>query len=147
MEKEIEILFQNTQDKRVVNFFKKNSFKIRELNLNEKINLSDDMQVQIIKHDFYDSSLILKTPDLKILNLNDCPMSEETEIKKFQKKHGFFDVLLTQFSYAAWKGGVDNKIYRESAAEEKLKSIEKQATILNCKSVIPFASFIYFSMN
>ena len=26
MEKEIEILFQNTQDKRVVNFFKKNSF-------------------------------------------------------------------------------------------------------------------------
>ena len=145
IEKNIEILFQYTQDKRVVSFLRKNGFNIREFNLDEKINLSDEMQVQIIKHDFYDSSLVLKTPDLKILNLNDCPMREEKEIKKFQKKHGSFDVLLTQFSYAAWKGGVDNKIYRENAAKEKLESIEKQATILNCKSVIPFASFIYFS--
>ena len=90
IEKNIEILFQYTQDKRVVGFLKKNGFNIREFNLNEKINLSDEMQAQIIKHDFYDSSLVLKTPDLKILNLNDCPMREEKEIKKFQKKHGSF---------------------------------------------------------
>ena len=28
---------------------------------NKKINLSKDVQIQIIKHDFYDSSLIFKT--------------------------------------------------------------------------------------
>jgi len=145
IEKNIEILFQHTSDKRVVSFLKKNDFKVNELKMNEKINLSDDVQIQIIKHDFYDSSLIFKTPNLKILNLNDCPMREENEIKKFKKKYGSFDILLTQFSYAAWKGGVDNKIYRENAAEEKLNTIEKQANILNCRSVIPFASFIYFS--
>ena len=146
VEKNIKILFQHTSDKRVVNFLKKNDFNVDEIKMNEKINLSDDVQIQFIKHDFYDSSLIFKTPNIKVLNLNDCPMREENEIKKFQKKYGSFDILLTQFSYAAWKGGIDNKIYRENAAEEKLNSIEKQASILNCKSVIPFASFIYFSI-
>ena len=86
IDRKVEFLFQNTQDKRVVNFLRKNGYKVRELNENEKINLSDDVQVQMTKHDFYDSSLIIKTPGFKILNLNDCPMREEDEIKKFQKK-------------------------------------------------------------
>jgi len=143
--KNVEILFQHTKDKRVYKFLKKNGYNVKEFKSNEKIDLGNDLQAKIIKHDFYDSSLILKTPKIKILNLNDCPMREEQEIIKFKKKHGPFDVLLTQFSYAAWKGGVDNKAYRESAAEEKLDSIEKQSNILNCKFVIPFASFVYFS--
>ena len=145
IEKNIEILFQYTQDKRVVSFLKRNGYTVEELNENEKINLSDDVQVQIIKYDFYDSALIIKTPGLKILNLNDCPMREENEINKFRKKYGNFDILLSQYSYAAWKGGANNKIYRENAAKEKLESLEKQATILNCKTLIPFANFVYFS--
>ena len=120
-------------------------FFSREVYENEKINLSHDVQVQIIKYDFYDSALIIKTPGLKILNLNDCPMREENEINKFRKKHGYFDTVLSQYSYAAWKGGANNKIYRENAAKEKLESLERQATILNCKTLIPFANFVYFS--
>ena len=143
--KNIEILFQNTKDKRVINFLKKNNLRVKELSQDQKLNLSQDVEIQIIRHDFYDSSLIIKTPSMKILNLNDCPLREKKEIKKFRKKYGSFDVLLTQFSYAAWKGGAKNKIYRENAAKEKLESIEKQAIILEAKSVIPFASFIYFS--
>ena len=54
-------------------------------------------------------------------------------------------MLLTQFSYAAWKGGINNKKLRQLAANEKLVSMEKQAKILECKKIIPFASFIYFS--
>jgi len=141
----VEILFQHTKDKRVFNFLNKNGFNIRELKPSEKIYLGKDLQAKIIKHDFYDSSLILETPNIKILNVNDCPLREEQEIIKFKNKHGSFDILLTQFSYAAWKGGKKNKVYREKAAEEKLETIEKQATILNCKSIIPFASFVYFS--
>ena len=145
IDKKVEFLFQNTADKRVVSFLKKNGYTVGELNENEKINLSDDVQVQIIKYDFYDSALIIKTPGIKILNLNDCPMREENEINKFRKKHGNFDIVLSQYSYAAWKGGANNKIYRENAAKEKLESLERQATILNCKTLIPFANFVYFS--
>ena len=72
-------------------------------------------------------------------------MRDENELKKFRKKYGTFDVLLTQFSYAAWKGGINNKIYRQVAADEKLEVIKTQASVLDCKTVIPFASFVYFS--
>ncbi len=145
IDKKIEFLFQYTEDKRIVNFLKKQGFKVRELNQKYKIKLSNKVQIQIIKSGFYDSLLIFETPDYKILNLNDCPIKETDELKKFKKKFGTFDVLLTQFSYAAWKGGVENKIYRQIAADEKLEAVEKQARILECKSVIPFASFVYFS--
>jgi len=145
LNRKIKILFQNTKDKRVVNFFRKHELEITELDSNSKINLSDDLKVQIIKCGFYDSALSVNTPNLKILNLNDCPLRSKEEIKKFRKNYGTFDILLSQFSYAAWKGGIRNKIYRKKAAEEKLENLENQVSILNCKSVIPFASFIYFS--
>ncbi len=58
---------------------------------------------------------------------------------------GPVDVLLTQFSYAAWKGGRDNKALRQAAAREKLVTVRRQIECLQPKFVIPFASFIYFS--
>ena len=145
IDKKIEFLFQETKDKRIVNFLKKQGFQVRELNSKNKIKLNNNIQVQIIKSGFYDSLLIFETPDCKILNLNDCPIKDSNELERFKKQHGTFDILLTQFSYAAWKGGADNKIYRKIAADEKLEVVEKQARILECKSVIPFASFVYFS--
>ena len=145
IDNKIEFLFQDTKDKRIVNFLKKQGFKVRELNSKNKVKLNNNIQVQIIKSGFYDSLLTFETPDCKILNLNDCPIKDSDELEKFRKRYGTFDVLLTQFSYAAWKGGVENKIYRKIAADEKLEVVERQARILGCKSVIPFASFVYFS--
>jgi hypothetical protein len=55
------------------------------------------------------------------------------------------DVLLTQFSYAAWKGGRDNAKYRIVAAHNKLDNIAMQVSALQPKVVIPFASMVYFS--
>ena len=143
-EKKIVFIFQKTKDKRVANFLRTKGFKCVEFDEN-KSNINADIEIQIIKHDFYDSSISIKTPDTKILNLNDCPLREVSEINKFKKKYGNFDVLLTQFSYAAWKGGEDGKVIRENAAKEKLLDISNQAKILKCKKVIPFASYIYFS--
>ncbi len=143
--KNIEFLFQNTKDKRVINFLKNLNFNVHELKSNEIMKLKYGIEVQIEKYGFYDSFFKLKTPDLKILNLNDCGIKDQNELNLFQKKHGNFDVLLTQFSYAAWKGGINNKNFRKHAAEEKLKAVENQTKILNCKSTIPFASFVYFS--
>ena len=145
VDRKIEFLFQNTKDKRIVDFLKRQGFKVKELNSNKKIKLNNNIEVQIIKSGFYDSLLTFKTHDCKILNLNDCPIKDSDELKKFRKQYGTFDILLTQFSYAAWKGGVNNKIYRKIAADEKLETVERQARILDCKLVIPFASFVYFS--
>jgi hypothetical protein len=80
-----------------------------------------------------------------ILNLNDCELSTERDLHRLSAELGAIDVLLTQFSYAAWKGGRDNKSLRQAAAGEKLSTIRRQIQHLQPKYVIPFASFIYFS--
>ena len=144
IEKRIIFLFQQTKDKRVINFLKQKGFEVQEFN-QKKNKIENLVEIEIVKHDFYDSSISIKTPDAKILNLNDCPLRDVEDIKKFRKKFGTFDVLLTQFSYAAWKGGKKGKIFRENAAKEKLADVYNQSKILNCKKVIPFASFVYFS--
>ena len=143
IENDIIFLFQETKDKRVVSFLKNKGFKFLEIASKKKI--GESVEIQIVKHDFYDSSISIQTPDSKILNLNDCPLRDTKDIKKFKRDYGNFDVLLTQFSYAAWKGGKDEKAYREKAAQEKLSDVYNQSKILQCKTVIPFASYIYFS--
>ncbi len=144
IKKRIIFLFQKTKDKRVISFLKQKGFEVQEFN-QKKNKIENLIEIEIVKHDFYDSSISIKTPDIKILNLNDCPLRDVKDIKKFKKDFGTFDVLLTQFSYAAWKGGKNGKIFRENAAKEKLTDVCNQSKILNCKKVIPFASFVYFS--
>ena len=72
IDRKVKILFQNTKDKRVVNFLRKQELEVSELDSNGKIDLSDDLKVQIIKCGFYDSALSINTANLKILNLNSC---------------------------------------------------------------------------
>ena len=145
LERKIKILFQNNRDKRVVSFLTKQGFDVSEIrdNLNFKINNKFSLKIQ--KIDFYDSALILDIDGTKIVNLNDCPFESEKDHTRFRKLHGKVDVLLTQFSYAAWKGGKENNKWRKFAAQEKLRIIEKQCAALSCKTVIPFASYIYFA--
>jgi hypothetical protein len=54
-------------------------------------------------------------------------------------------MLLTQFSYAAWKGGRANAQFRKIAAQRKLETIAAQVHALKPRHVVPFASFVYFS--
>jgi UDP-MurNAc hydroxylase len=54
-------------------------------------------------------------------------------------------VLLTQFSYAAWKGGRANAHFRKLAAARKLEVIAAQIHALAPRHVVPFASLVYFS--
>ncbi len=139
------ILFQETKDKRVLKFLEKKGYNVVEIPNNEYVTLKNNVKVKIIKFGYIDSALIIEGSNSKILNLNDCPLNDINEIKKFRKQHGKFDLLLTQFSYAAWKGNEDNKEYREIAAKEKIETMINQYNILECKKIIPFASFIYFS--
>ena len=70
IEKNVKILFQETKDKRVVNFLKKQNYEVIEVKNDEEIKLGDEVTAEIKKYDFYDSLFIFKTPELKILNHN-----------------------------------------------------------------------------
>lgn len=141
----IKILFQKTKDQRVVEFLTKQGFDVQELEFNQQIFLNDDFSVTCIKDGFYDSGLLIEANGEKILNLNDCEVTTENRANEVFSVTGEVDVLLTQFSFAAWKGGKENKKWRDEAAEEKIKTVRLQIEKFNPKLVIPFASFIYFS--
>jgi len=144
-ERKIKILFQDTKDKRVVQFLENLSLKYVELKNNVNLKLNESFSVSCIKDGFYDSALLMTNHNEKILNLNDCDVTNTNKAKEIFSKTGEVDVLLTQFSYAAWKGGIANKKWRVQAASEKLNTMDLQISILRPKFVIPFASFVYFS--
>ena len=141
----IQILFQKTADKRVYNFLNTLNFDIRELEYNSKISLSENFHITCIKDGFYDSALLTESHSEKILNLNDCEVTNTKRANEVLNVTGPVDVLLTQFSFAAWKGGKNNKKWRDEAASEKINTIKLQIEAFKPKFLIPFASFVYFS--
>jgi hypothetical protein len=80
-----------------------------------------------------------------LLNLNDCQIAAPADLARLAKLFGPPTLLLSQFSYAAWKGGKDDRLFREEAAQKKRNTLTVQARILQPRHALPFASFIYFS--
>jgi hypothetical protein len=145
IENNTSFLFQETKDKRVLNFVKKSGLNCVELPFLESVEVGDDFSVTCFKDGFYDSALLVSTEGKKILNLNDCSIRSESRALEIKNITGECDVLLTQFSYAAWKGGRNNVEWRLDAAKEKLDTLKLQVDVFNPKYLIPFASYIYFS--
>jgi UDP-MurNAc hydroxylase len=145
IDRSINVLFQKTDDRRVVKFLKSINVNYSELSFNHFHELGENTSVCCIKDGFYDSALLVKSFDEKILNLNDCEINTPRRVQEVRNVTGEVDILLTQFSYAAWKGGKDNKAWRIDAAQEKLNTIALQVKAFNPAKLIPFASFIYFS--
>ena len=143
--KNVKILFQETNDKRVVNFVKSLNLEVLELKNKDEYIIGKNFSIKCIKFGFYDSALLVNINDYKIYNLNDCPLNNIEDIKLFKKKFGICDILLTQFSYASWKGGKNNHTWRVKAVKEKTQTLINQAKFLEAKTIIPFASFIKFS--
>ena len=143
--KEIRILFQDTKDKRVITFLKKNNYLVKELSINKKTQLNKDFKVTCFKDGSYDSGLLIECNGKKILNLNDCVIRSTKRAKEVYKITGRVDILLTQFSYAAWKGGKERIDWRMDAAKDKIQNIKLQIEYFKPKYTIPFASYIYFS--
>ena len=143
----IQILFQETKDKRVFSFLSVMFSDVTELKENQRTEISEGFSITCIKDGFYDSALLMENGNEKILNLNDCDITTEARARQLHKLTGDIDVLLTQFSYAAWKGGEFNMAWRAKAAREKIETIKLQQKTFLPKFIIPFASFIYFSNN
>lgn len=141
----ITVLFQKTRDHRVRDALVKRGFKVEEIASNCTVNLGSNVSIRIGPNDFYDSWLWVGDGKTSILNANDCVLYDKASLSALKQIVGQPDVLLTQFSYAAWKGGRDKAVLRKLAAQEKLRNVATQIAILGPHYVIPFASMIYFS--
>jgi UDP-MurNAc hydroxylase len=142
---EITIIFQETSDKRVENFLSKSDFSLDIISFDSWKKLSADFEILCFKDGFYDSGLAIKTSDKTILNLNDCEINSHGRCEEVLNLTGECDILLSQFSYAAWKGGKENLAWRQIAAKEKIETLKLQARYFKPKVLVPFASYVYFS--
>lgn len=144
-DRNIQIIFQKTNDKRVETFLSKSGYDLVIIEFNSWIKLNEDFEILCFKDGFYDSGLAIKTNDMTIINLNDCEVKDPDRCNEVLKITGECDILVSQFSYAAWKGGKENLAWRQLAAKEKINTLKLQTSFFKPKVLVPFASYIYFS--
>ncbi|MAI14630.1 MAG: hypothetical protein CMM15_11465 [Rhodospirillaceae bacterium] len=143
--KNIQIIFQKTNDRRVETFLSKSGYDLVIIEFNSWTKLAENFQILCFKDGFYDSGLAVKTNDKTIINLNDCEVKDPSRCDEVLKITGECDILVSQFSYAAWKGGKDNLAWRQLAAREKINTLKLQTSFFKPKVLVPFASYVYFS--
>jgi UDP-MurNAc hydroxylase len=93
----------------------------------------------------YDSWLHIGDGRQSLLNLNDCQLGAPADLARLARRFGPPTVILSQFSYAAWKGGKADRAFREDAAAKKRDTLAAQVRVLHPQFALPFASLIYFS--
>jgi UDP-MurNAc hydroxylase len=147
---DLHVLFQNSVDRRVFDFIKKNSITISVLENGEIFKLSHNCSFKIWTWKSGDSFSILNLNGFHVLNLNDCIVKNEDDALHIKNlieldNSDDIDILFTQFGYASWCGNENNKENRRNQAMEKCDRLVSQISILKPKATILFASFVYFS--
>jgi L-ascorbate metabolism protein UlaG (beta-lactamase superfamily) len=140
----LEVLFQDTGDERVVDWCSNRFGSVTELRPGQWITIGDGIEVLCGPHDNGDSWLAVRTPAGLVLNLNDCVVSTAAECDQIMRQTGRPDVLLSQFSYANWTGNPGDLAAMNAAAEEKMKWLLVQIDRFQPQVTIPFASFVWF---
>jgi UDP-MurNAc hydroxylase len=143
--KKPEVLFQATRDRRLARYLAGRGFNVHEIPNGGRFALSPVEQLTIGKSGLWDSWNLFESADKKILNINDCILKTDGDLRAIKKRIGPVDVLLTQFSYAGWVGERSDKRLREDAARRRLDVVRRQIEHLEPRYVIPFASFARFS--
>lgn len=141
----ITVLFQETYDKKVLNFCKNLGFKTYELSDHTEFELCEDFKIKIGRFPLYDSWVLFTVGGKKILNTNDCIFKSSESVKLVKNHVGKCDVLFAQFSYAGWIDSKENCESRLKCARDQLRNIQIQAEEFKPSYIVPFASFVYFS--
>lgn len=144
--KKITVMFHESDDKKIVAHCRKLGFgEVVELPLGEWQTLAPGFELLCNTWEQSDDSwLLIRTPEGRVLNLNDCQVTSPAQADALHAETGDVDVLLTQFSISAWDGNREDVARRQAGAEEMIKRTVRQASRLHARHVVPFASFIWF---
>lgn len=146
LRQQITVMFHASEDKKVVDYCAQLGFgKTLELHSGEWVKLAPDFEIRCdVWEGSDDSWLLARTPEGKILNLNDCQVVSQTQLNALHSATGDVDVLLTQYSISSWDGNPEDEARRKAGAQAMLDRVVRQTRKLNASHVIPFASFIWF---
>ena len=145
----VTVLFQQTKDKRVAGFLRRNGFEVIECAPGERIVLDPAMSISVFPHADGDSWCLIDTGGRTVLNLNDCALTNadmcQAVRRQVERLCPRVDLLFTQFGYANWIGNPFQPELRRAAAQEKIYRIALQMEILKPRITVPFASFVAFA--
>lgn len=142
---QITVLFQETMDRKVVDFCHKLGFIVEELPPNIPFELCSDFSITCAPFTEGDSWCYIQAGGLSILNVNDCILTNIEDCEPIKRHVGEVDILFTQFGYANWVGNPDEVHLRKKASTEKLERIRVQSQVFRPAFICPFASMVYFS--
>ncbi|HYK63753.1 MAG TPA: MBL fold metallo-hydrolase, partial [Patescibacteria group bacterium] len=144
------ILFQARDSEKMIAAFKGLGYRhFRLLPHREIVPLTNSAAAGITRVYCYhaglmDSALAVLDDGEVILNANDARISTG-ECKLIRRDLGRVDVLLHQFSLAAYAGFEPPERHLPTRAEQILRNMSEVHRALDARVTIPFASFIYFS--
>lgn len=144
----VTILYQTRDSAKILAAFKGLGYqRFRLLPHRELVPLTDEphgTRVYCYHAGLMDSALAVIDDQQALLNANDARIStSECRLILQDLKH--VDVLLSQFSLAAYAGFEPPERYLPERAEQILRNMSEVHRTLDAMVTIPFASFIYFS--
>jgi UDP-MurNAc hydroxylase len=139
------VLFQARDSDKIIAAFKGLGYqRFRLLPHREIVPLDSNTRAYCYHAGLMDSALAMLDNDQIALNINDARISTG-ECKLILKDLKRADVLLSQFSLAAYAGFEPPERYLPERAGQILRNMSEVHRALDAKATIPFASFIYFS--
>ena len=149
IEKSCKFLFQETKDKKVKKFLESKGHTVIELK-NKEVTKIGDLALICVVCDGYDSSLLVKYPDDKILlNINDARVELNAHLTNEIEpllKGDKIDILSFQFSYANWAGNQGDKSIPRFLQLDIDRKNDLAISKLKPKAILLFASFCTFRM-
>jgi len=140
------LVFPFRKEKSIKNAIEKLNIKFLEIpsGKNNSLIIEDIICTYYSEVDERDHSIVIKCPDLTLLNQNDHYTSIPT-CKKIIEDYEKVDYLFTQFSLAGYYANKENgEIIINNGTDFHKKRLVDYANIFKPKFVIPFASFVYF---
>lgn len=137
------VLFQEHYSEEVSGFLHKLEFPVIEMRHGRARGLTDRLSVECHQVGHEDAAMVFETPEMTILNLNDCKPTARGLDRIVAGRR--ITLLLDQFSIAGWNGNPDDQATKDAHAADAMEQFTSHVEQIQPEYVIPFASFVRFS--
>jgi len=143
--KNIQVLFQNTFDKKIYNFFKSLNTNIIELRNQKYLKIDNNIKIQINSCGLYDSYFQIKDEDFCFTHLNDCVFSFSSQLRPaLEFSNGNQHILTSQFGLAHLPCDHRKKLQLKKFMDDKISKLIDQIKYLRPDYFIPSSSSVHF---
>ena len=140
----IRVYFQETLDRRMLEWCLSNGYPATECIDGEEIRLDEGLSFRVFKVGLEDSALLIRLRNKTLLNLNDCLFPHLSALRELQAKCGAVDFVGYLYSYAEGGGSPHDDTFRRIMANVYIQRFDSVWSTFQSSRVFGFAAFKYF---